>query len=454
MSQNPLTPSDDSDRTVIIPSPQGRAQAAARQAQAQAQVASDATVPSHLSGLNPLVAAANPLLDLVPQLRATLQHPDPMGLRDALVRDIKAFEAKARAAGIAPEAVVGARYALCTLLDEVAASTPWGSGVWAKQSLLVLFHNETWGGEKFFLLLSKLAQTPAQNRDLLELLYICLALGFEGRYRVIDNGRAQLEALRERLAQILRTQRGEYERELSPMWQPAAVKRHRFFAVVPLWAVFAGCGAILLGIYLTFSWKLNSGSDPVFAKIQGMRVGADAPKPPVVRAPAAQPRLAAFLADEIARGLVTVQDSVDRSVITIVGDGLFAPGSGTISTAYQPLLTRIADELERVPGLVRITGHTDNQPIRSVRFPSNWHLSQERARSVQNMLASRMTQPARISAEGRADSEPVAPNDSPANRARNRRVEITLLVAPAAASAAPAAAATAAPTGQATPAKK
>jgi type VI secretion system protein ImpK len=65
-----------------------------------------------------------------------------------------------------------------------------------------------------------------------------------------------------------------------------------------------------------------------------------------------------------------------------------------------------------------------------------------------------MTQPARISAEGRADSEPVAPNDSPANRARNRRVEITLLVAPAAASAAPAAAAPAAPTGQATPARK
>jgi type VI secretion system protein ImpK len=331
-------------------------------------------------------------------------------------------------AGIAPETIIGARYALCTLLDEVAASTPWGSGLWAKQSLLVLFHNETWGGEKFFVLLSKLAQNPAQNRDLLELLYICLALGFEGRYRVIDNGRQQLDVLRERLAQILQGQRGEYERELSPAWQPAAIKRNRLFTVMPLWVGFAACGLALVGIYFALSYKLNSASDPLFARIQALRVGKDEPKP-VVRAPAAQPRLAGLLAEEVARGLVTVRDDVDRSVITIIGDGLFAPGSGTISNAYQPLLARIAEELDRVPGLIRVTGHTDNKPIRSMRFPSNWHLSQERARTVAQSLAQRMTAPARLSAEGRADSEPVAPNDTPANLARNRRVEITLLVA-------------------------
>ena len=418
----------DSDRTVIIPTP-GRTSLAHARA-AVTQVVAEPIPPADIAGLNPLVAAANPLLDMVPQLRATLQHPDPAGLRDALARDIKAFEARAREAGVTPETIVGARYALCTLLDEVAASTPWGSGVWAQQSLLVMFHNEAWGGEKFFLLLSKLAQSPRENRDLLELLYVCLALGFEGRYRVIDNGRAQLDTLRERLAQILRTQRGEYERELSPQWKPAAVKRHRLFAVVPLWVAFAACGLVLLAIYLGFSYWLNSASDPVFAKIQAIKVGVDTPKP-VVRPPAPKPRMAAFLADEIARGLVIVRDDVDRSTITIVGD-LFAPGSATISDAYQPLLRRIGEELERVPGLVRVTGHTDNQPIRSVRFPSNWHLSQERARAVGDTLAQRLTNPKRVSIEGRADTEPVASNDTPANRARNRRVEVMLRVAPAA----------------------
>jgi type VI secretion system protein ImpK len=431
MSQNGrLIPDSDSDRTVIIPSPQGRAAPSARNTSSTEASVTEPIV--QVSGLNPLLAAANPLLNLVPQLRATLQHPDPLGLRDVLARDVKGFEARARAAGIPAETIVGARYVLCTVLDEVASSTPWGSGVWAKQSLLVMFHNETWGGEKFFLLLSKLAQEPGQNRDLLELLYICLALGFEGRYRVLDNGKAQLDTVRERLAQILRSQHGEYERELSPAWQPAPVKRNKFFTVMPLWVGFAVCGVVLLGIFLALTYKLNTASDPVFAKIQAIRVGTEAPKP-VVRVPAPQPRLAGLLAEEVASGLVTVRDDVDRSVITIVGDGLFAPGSGTISNRYQPLLVRIADELNRVPGLVRITGHTDNQPIRSVRFPSNWHLSQERARSVAQTLGARMTTPARMSAEGRADSEPVAPNDGPANRARNRRVEITLLVAPAAA---------------------
>src|SRR5688572_30594972 len=92
---------DDADRTVIIPSPQGRTAAGAGRASATRQVP-DVPLP-HTSGLNPLLAAANPVLNLVPQIRATVQHPDPLGLRDALVRDIRVFEARAREAGIAPD---------------------------------------------------------------------------------------------------------------------------------------------------------------------------------------------------------------------------------------------------------------------------------------------------------------------------------------------------------------
>ena len=101
----------------------------------------------------------------------------------------------------------------------------------------------------------------------------------------------------------------------------------------------------------------------------------------------------------------------------------------TISPDFQPLLARIAEALNAVPGQIQITGHTDNQPIRSAQFPSNWHLSQERARSVARLLAEKGVSANRLRAEGRADAEPVAPNDTPVNRARNRRVEITLFVA-------------------------
>src|SRR5262249_10271495 len=95
------------------------------------------------SGLNRLLAYANPPLNLVPTLRSTLSHPNPEQLRRDLSSAIREFEARARGAGISSEHVLGARYILCTLLDEVVAGTPWGPRVWVQQSLLVEFHNDT-----------------------------------------------------------------------------------------------------------------------------------------------------------------------------------------------------------------------------------------------------------------------------------------------------------------------
>jgi type VI secretion system protein ImpK len=90
------------------------------------------------------------------------------------------------------------------------------------------------------------------------------------------------------------------------------------------------------------------------------------------------------------------------------------------------LFERIGTALNQVPGSVLIAGHTDNQPIRSLRFPSNWHLSKDRAASVKAVLAASL-KPDRLTAEGRADTEPVADNSAEDGRAKNRRVEITLL---------------------------
>ena len=418
----------ESERTIIMPSPGGRAvgrdsTASNGGAWSSGFASADESAPP-VAGMNPLVAAANPLLNIVPQLRATLDHPDSSGLRDYLVQNIQAFETRAKAAGVAAQNVIAARYILCTMLDETAASTPWGgSGIWAKQSLLVTFHNESWGGEKFFQLLSKLAENPAANRDVLELMYACLALGFEGRYRVLDNGAGQLELLRERLAEILRKTSGEYERELSPRWQGVTVERSKILDALPFWIAAGISAAIMLTAYIGFRYKLSDISDPAYSQIAAIRVNAPTP----VAAPAAVPRLATFLAKEISAGLVTVRDEENKSVVSIRGDGLFEPGNANISTEYFPLLEHIAGALKSVKGQVQIIGHTDNKPIRSLRFPSNWHLSEERARSVMRLLA--QTLPIdRLSAEGRADAEPIADNDSVAGRSRNRRVEITLLI--------------------------
>ena len=436
---DPFAPRAD-DRTVMVPTPR-RAQAKPAEAPPPpraapppppqpAQPRPQASV-EHLPdtvGANPLIAAATPLLDLIPQLRTATQA-DGVAVKNSLVNGIRAFEQVARKANIPSEQVVAARYVLCTFVDETAANTPWGgSGQWAAQSLLVTFHNESWGGEKTFQLLAKLAENPKANRDLLELLEVCLALGFQGRFRVLDNGQAQLVQVRERLFEMLRKERGEPEKELSPRWAGAKLPRNAVLDAIPVWVVLAATALILTIAFVGLSSLLNRKSDPVFAGIRGIQApqAEQRAAPPISPKPV-PPRLRTLLASDIAANLVDVGDYADRSVVTIRSDGFFAPASNSIPDKMLPLLDRIGVAVAQVPGKVLIIGHSDNQPIRSMRFPSNWHLSTARAEEVAKHLADRVDA-SRIRAEGRAESEPLAPNDSPANRAKNRRVDVQVLV--------------------------
>ncbi len=435
MAQSTALPDDpfaafDGGRTFIMPTPGGRAApggarpAAAHAAAGGADVAGDIAVPD--TGLNPLVALAHPLLMLVMQVRAASQVSDPAALKEAMAQGLRDFEAKARAQGIASERVLAARYILCTSLDEAAAGTPWGGGgQWAQHNLLVSFHNEAYGGEKVFQLMVKLAEDPATNRDLLELIYATLNLGFEGRYRVVDGGRAKMEAVREQLAQVLRKVRGDHAAPLAQHWQGQTQRKRTALTWLPLWVSAAVVALVLVGVYVLLADWLGDRSDPVFGEIQGLRL---APPVPAAPAPQAKPRLAQFLQSDIKAGLVTVRDEVDRSVVTVRGDGLFEPGSAALAGGREALMRRIADAMAKVGGAVLVTGHTDSQPIRSLRFPSNWHLSQERAQVVGRMLVEGGVVAERVRTEGRADAEPVAPNDNAEHRAQNRRVEMTLFV--------------------------
>jgi type VI secretion system protein ImpK len=412
-------------RTFIMPTPGARPAAGTSRAMASAKPEVATDIEPIDSGLNPLVALANKLLALVPQIRATVALADPAALRESIAADLRAFESQARARGIAAERVLAARYVLCTVLDEAAAGTPWGGGgQWGRQSLLTTFHNEAGGGEKVFQLMAKLAQDPAANRDLLELIYAALSVGFEGRYRIEQGGAAQLEAVRERLAQIVRKERGDYSPALAQSWRGTLPRRRPLLTWLPLWVTAALCGLVLAGTYLFFALRLAQQSDPTYARILALRASAIAEAP---RVATPTPRLAPLLQAEVQAGQVTVRDDLDRSIVTLLGDGLFAPASATVAASRVPLFGQIAATLAKLPGTVVVTGHTDNIPIGTARFPSNWHLSEGRARAVRELLVNAGLPAARVRAEGRADGEPVAPNDSPANRSQNRRVDITLL---------------------------
>lgn len=433
---DPFAPRAD-DRTVMVPKPRRSGQKANAPAQATAPASRPAPAASasneklpDSAGSNALLAAATPILALIPQLRVASQA-DPVQVKARLVDGVKSFEQAARRANVPSDQVVAARYVLCTFVDETAANTPWGgSGQWAAQSLLVTFHNEAWGGEKTFQLLAKLAEDPKKNFALLELLEICLAMGFQGRFRILDNGQAQLLQVRERLYELLRKERGDPERELSPNWVGVKLPGNAVLDAVPVWVVVAATAFVLTLTYLILSTLLNRNSDPVFASIRTIEAPqveqrAAPPKPP--RQQPVPPRLRKLLGADIAAKLVDVADYEDRSVVTIRSDGFFAPASDTIPGKMTPLIDRIAEAISQVPGRVLVIGHSDNVPIRSVRFPSNWHLSTARAERVAGRLGESV-QKSRISAEGRADSEPLAPNDTATNRAKNRRVDVQVLV--------------------------
>ncbi len=426
----------DEERTIIKPNPGGY-QPRPPQKQEPSHRTDEKIELSNRPGLNKLEKSASVLLNLLSQIRNTSTHPNPTGLHKQLATEIQRFEAAAQHEGISPETIFIARYALCTTIDEFVMSTPWGSGsIWSAQSLLSMFHKETRGGERFFQMLKKLNQDPARNIDLLELLYVCLALGFQGRYRVSRDGINELAELRESLYYTIGNQREESDPGLSPHWEGLKKSSLAKTALIPTWLTVSIVFLLLVGIFSLWRFGLGGYVDPVHAGL--MTVGREetllptrllAP-PPAVYIPDPGPArfaLKEFLQPEISAGMVSVEELPDRIVVLVPGT-VFGSGSEVISSEFHDIIHRIGKGLEQSSGRIMVIGHTDNVPMRrNQRFSSNFSLSQSRADSVVRLLTAMVSNPGRLMAEGLGDTRPIAPNDTAANRATNRRVEITLL---------------------------
>lgn len=491
-NKDPFAEPDDNERTVIRPNPGGRRQAGglptqqpglppqyqqpaqppmqpqAAYAPAPQQPAPDAMadpmsygVPQHaqrpapsaprqdadgeaalaqsMTGMNTLNACAATLFSLISRIRNRAQHMDADKLRQSVIAEVRAFENRALQAGIEAQTVKVARYALCATLDDVVLNTPWGGqSSWAVQSMVATFHRETVGGDRFYDLLARLEQAPGPNIDMLEFLYLCLSLGFEGRLRVEQGGTDKHLQIRNGLARIIRGQRGPVERDLSPHWQGLDMPHRPLSAWKAAW-IAAGVASVILALgYSGFSYALGVKSERLIGQLSALEsVGAPelkrrAPEPPPPPAPppeAASVKVAAFLKPEIDEGLVTVLDQGNTITVRIAGAGMFGSGSDQLKDEFLPKLERVATALNDFAGAIIVVGHSDNVPIKSSRFPSNMHLSLARAESVMQVLGGKLTDPARMTAEGRAEKEPIESNDTKEGRAKNRRIEVLLVKA-------------------------
>lgn len=428
----------DDERTRLIPTPGGRGpQPAPGPAARPAPPPSGAPLPEGTAGRGPLVQAAHGLLLLAPRLATRTPPADPAELRVRLEAELGRFRERAIALGADPRQVEAGHYALCALFDDVILNTPWGAhGGWKSDSLAGTLHHDVAAGERFFALLDRAGREPSRNRPLLELLAACLAMGFEGRYRLAPGGTAELARIRSELYLRLGAEDAGVERELSPAWKGAPARHVPLAERLPLWVAGVAALALLAIVYGLFAVRLATIAERLGPAVAGLpphrpvelvRPAQAAPsvRPPPPR-PAATPlgeRLRACLRASGVSG-EAVSEDLQKLRIRLPSAGLFASGRAELDPAVLPLLACLGRELAAEPGRILVVGHSDDRPIRTARFPSNWELSRARAEAVRAGLATAFADPARIAVEGRADSEPVAPNTDEAGRARNRRVEI------------------------------
>lgn len=465
---DPFFGSGDGDRTILRPSP-GGTRSSQRQPPATPQPAytpprpqpgyppashrgadshhsyqpppgsfSPQAAAGHLGGgVNPLTLAATTLITLIAQLRESSNHPDPQGLFQHVSNEMRQFEAAARANGVAPDHVLAARYILCAAIDETVLNTPWGGqSVWSQQTLLTSLHNDAWGGEKFFQLLDRTIQDPRNNLPLLELMYLLMALGFEGKYRIQERGRAELERIQDSLYQVISYQRGQIEHTLSPRWQGLEDKRMRLARFVPLWVVAAVAAGVLVLLYFGISFSIRQVSDPLTTDISRLASGLGiVEQAHADYVPTAETDLRTLLQPELAAGQLEIRPDPKGQRIVIsdtnLTGGVFGSGSAVIQPAVEPVLADIGRALSQVRGRVEIIGHTDDEPMgRFARYRDNWELSEARAATVMGFLADGYVQAERLSSTGMADQAPLRPRPAAGSlsdwRNANRRVEILL----------------------------
>jgi type VI secretion system protein ImpK len=392
-----------------------------RAAPAKASASPDAGATS---GPNALISEADALLALVPQLRSTPHIADVARLRTEIVALLQRFDERTRARGVTAFQTQKAHFVLCALIDEVVEAMPWGAaGQWQRLNPLQASVG-TRPGEGAVRQLAQMAEDPGTNRDLRELVFAALALGFDARGRGAATAGAEADQIRARVAGLLSREPSADERALSVRWKPAVGRGNALASWLPLWVGSFIIAGLLAVLYFALALALGSQSDRVFAQIAALRF----PTLPTMHAAsaAAEPRLAPLLAASGALGL-QVRDEIDRSVVTLRDDALFEPATANLLSAADQVLRPVAAALQQASGQIQVIGHTDSQFERSARFPSNWELSVERARAVRDALRALGISEARLHYDGRADTEPLAAAGAGQTAARNGRVEIVLL---------------------------
>jgi type VI secretion system protein ImpK len=385
---------------------------------------------------NPIMRAAGPVLQLLGRLRVALMRASFASLMEQVADAVAFFEKDIRSAGVSEHQANTAKYILCATADDIVQHIPTEDRhVWTQYSMLSRFFGERVGGVRFFEVLDQLKVDPLVNYPVLELQHACLALGFQGMHRSSANGLASLQLIQRNLYETLRRVRPKSNADLSPHWRGLQLANRQQRVRVPVWMVAALVAALLMGAYFTLRALLSGYSEDA-AEValalhphDAIELKRQAPAPPPPPPPPPDritqlQRIRSALAVEKLACAMTADQTGSFIIIRVCDLVLFDPGQATVLDAFRPVAARVAATLDKEPKHIRIVGHTDNTPIRTARFPTNFELSVERAKAVAAVLKPGLADPNRVDVEGKGADAPIASNTTPEGRARNRRVEI------------------------------
>jgi type VI secretion system protein ImpK len=256
-------------------------------------------------------------------------------------------------------------------------------------------------------------------------------------HRASPNGVASLQLIQRNLYETLRRVRPKSNADLSPHWRGQELANRRQRVRVPVWMVAAVVAALLTGGFFTLRALLSGRvenaaqvalalhpADPIELKRRVIAPPPPPPPPPPPERITQLQRIRNALGVEKLACAMTADQTGSYIIIRVCDLVLFAPGEAAVLDAFKPVAARVAATLDKEPGHIKIVGHTDSLPIHTIRFPTNFELSVERAKAVAAVLKLGLANPNRVDIEGKGPDVPIASNSTLDGRARNRRVEI------------------------------
>jgi len=390
---------------------------------------------------NPIIVAAAPLLMLLGHLRLMAVERQAEPLAEHVAELIEEFDRKIAKTDVSEEDARISKFVLCETADDIIANLPGSNhDFWAQHGMLSQFFQLKPTGAGFFQALNTVLAAPETHCDLIELMHVCLSLGFEGQYRGSAREDRGLERVRRDVHETLAYFRTGGDDEISPHWQGLSMTAAQASRRVPLWAIAAATTAVLTAAFFALRVFITNEGDALAGELLALNPATPitierasfvplTEEVKVVAAPtiAQVDRIRAALAKEIETGGVSVGTKGDFIVVEISNVLLFQSGKADVKPEFEPVAARIAAALDTERGPIKIIGHTDNvKPRKSSEFKSNFDLSVARAKSVEKMMAPHFSDPSRTSVDGKGEDEPIADNATPEGRTKNRRVDVMI----------------------------